>query len=108
MQQLSGAFQSLPKPSGGTQGSVPVPADAACAWSMPPSLAPAVPLGLKPAALRDVLQHALVRREHSSDAGALGGVLAARFAAHGRRGRCGRLGFFTFFLTSVWLIFGKL
>ena len=54
MQQLSGAFRSLPKPSGRTQGSVPVPADAACA-QMPPLVAHAAPLGLSlHAALRDI------------------------------------------------------
>ena len=55
MQQLSGAFRSFPEVSrryqGGTQGSVPVPADAACA-QMFPFLAHAAPRhGLKPAAL---------------------------------------------------------
>ena len=56
MQQLFGAFRSLPEvprnPSGGTKGSVPGPADAAYA-QMFPLLAHAAPNGLKPAALRD-------------------------------------------------------
>ena len=51
--QNAATFRSFPKPSGGTQGSVPVPADAACA-QMPTFLAHAAALGLKPAALRDV------------------------------------------------------
>ena len=55
MQQLSGAFRSLPKPSRRIQGSVRVPADAACAQMPPPFSARS---SARPAAaLRDMSEH---------------------------------------------------
>ena len=62
MQQLSGAFRSLPKPFEAFtlhQG-ISTSSGGRCMRPDAPFLAHAAPLGLKPAALRDVLARALI------------------------------------------------